>query len=60
MRYDTWNVRRPGGPVVRRRLEEAGLAPLCAVVLSARGIDTPEKAARFLDSSRSRFMIPIC
>ena len=58
MRYDTWNVRRPGGPGARRRLEEAGLAPLCAAVLSARGMDTPEKAARFLDSGRSRFYDP--
>lgn len=58
MRYDTWNVRRPGGPEVRQRLERAGLPALCAVVLSARGMDTPEKAARFLDSGGSRFHDP--
>ena len=58
MKYDIWNVRRPGGPGVRQRLEEAGLSALCAVVLSARGVDTPEKAARFLDSGRSRFHDP--
>lgn len=54
MKYDTWNVRRPGSRGVRQRLEAAGLAPLCAMVLSARGLDTPEKAARFLDSGGSR------
>ena len=58
MKYGYWNVRRPGSPGVRQRLEAAGLAPLCAAVLSARGVDTPEKAARFLDSGRSRFYDP--
>ena len=58
MRYDIWNVSRPGSPVVRRRLEDAGLPALCAVVLSARGLDTPEKAARFLDSGPDRFYDP--
>ena len=58
MRYGYWNVRRPAGPGVRQRLEEAGLAPLCAAVLSARGMDTPEKAVRFLDSGPGRFYDP--
>ena len=58
MRYDIWNVSRPAGPGVRRRLEEAGLSALCAVVLGARGLDTPEKAARFLDSGPNRFYDP--
>ena len=58
MRYDIWNVSRPGSPGVRRRLEEAGVSALCAVVLSARGLDTPEKAARFLDSGPGRFYDP--
>ena len=34
---------RPGG-----QLELAGVPPLCAVVLCARGLDTPEKAREFL------------
>ena len=38
MKYDYWNVRTPGSPAVRRELEGAGLAPLCAAVLAARGI----------------------
>ena len=58
MRYDYWNVRRPAPPGVRQRLEEAGLPALCAAVLSARGMDTPEKAARFLDCGWSRFHDP--
>ena len=58
MRYNIWNVSRPAGPGVRRRLEEAGLSALCAAVLSARGLDTPEKAARFLDSGPDRFYDP--
>ena len=58
MRYDIWNVSRPAPPGARRRLEEAGLPALCAVVLSARGLDTPEKAARFLDSGPDRFYDP--
>ena len=58
MRYDIWNVSRPAGPGVRQRLEAAGLPALCAVVLSARGLDTPEKAARFLDSGPDRFYDP--
>ena len=58
MRYDVWNVSRPVGPGVRQRLEAAGLPALCAAVLVARGLDTPEKAARFLNSGRSRFHDP--
>ena len=58
MKYHNWNVRRQGGPAVRRRLEEAGLAPLCAGLLAARGIDGPEEAARFLASGPERFHDP--
>ena len=58
MRYDIWNVSPPGEPGVLRRLEEAGLPALCAAVLCARGLDTPEKAARFLDSGPGRFYDP--
>ena len=58
MKYHNWNVRRPGSPGVRRTLEAAGLAPLCASLLSARGINTPEEAARFLASGPERFHDP--
>ncbi len=58
MKYHYWNVRRPGSPAIRQRLEQAGLAPLCATVLSARGIEDPEEAARFLSSGPERFHDP--
>lgn len=58
MKYHQWNLRRPGAPSVRRSLEAAGLSPLCAAVLSARGVDGPEEAARFLSSSPERFHDP--
>ncbi len=58
MKYQHWNVRRPGRPSVRRRMEAAGLAPLCAAVLSARGLDGPEEAARFLSDGPERFHDP--
>ena len=48
MKYQQWNVRRPGGAAARRALEGAGMSPLCAAVLAARGIAGPEEAARFL------------
>ncbi len=48
MKYEQWNL-RPAAPLaLRRRMEEAGMPPLCAAVLCARGLDTPEQAARFL------------
>ncbi len=57
MKYQQWNL-RPGDAGARRRLEEAGLPPLCAAVLSARGIGGPEDAARFLASGPERFHDP--
>lgn len=48
MKYQQWKLPAPGGSAARRRLEESGLPPLCAAVLCARGLDTPEKAGRFL------------
>ena len=48
MRYEQWNLRRPPSPEALRQMELAGLPPLCAAVLCARGLDTPEKAAAFL------------
>ena len=57
MKYQQWNL-RGGGGAARRRMEAAGMAPLCAAVLSARGLDGPEEAARFLDSGAGRFHDP--
>ena len=58
MKYRHWNLRRASPPRVRRSLEEAGLSPLCAAVLAARGADRPEDAARFLSSGPERFHDP--
>ncbi|MBD5133817.1 MAG: single-stranded-DNA-specific exonuclease RecJ [Clostridiales bacterium] len=58
MKYQHWNLRRPGTPPVRRSLEGAGLSTLCAAVLSARGLDGPEQAVRFLSSGPERFHDP--
>ena len=54
MKYDYWNVRAPGSPNLRRELEEAGLAPLCAAILAARGIGGREEAEQFLASGPER------
>ena len=51
MRYEQWNLRRPPSQQALRRMEQAGLPPLCAAVLCARGVDTPDKAAAFLTQS---------
>ena len=58
MKYDYWNVRTPGSPAVRRELEGAGLAPLCAAVLAARGIGGREEAGQFLACGPERFHDP--
>lgn len=50
MKYEQWNLRRGGSDEARRQLELAGVPPLCAVVLCARGLDTPEKVGEFLAS----------
>ena len=58
MKYQQWNLRRPGKAAARRALEETGLSPLCASLLCARGLDQPEQAARFLSSGLERFHDP--
>ena len=58
MKYQQWNLRRPGAPSVRHPLEAAGLSPLCAAVLSARGISGQAEAARFLASGPELFHDP--
>ena len=54
MKYQRWDLRRPGTPAARRSLEQAGLSPLCAALLSARGLDDPQKAAQFLSCGPER------
>lgn len=51
MKYEQWNLRRGAGMAARGRMEQAGMPALCAAVLCARGLDTPEKAADFLSDS---------
>ena len=46
MKYHQWDMRRPGSAQARRALEGAGLSPLCAAVLAARGMAGPEEADR--------------
>ncbi len=58
MKYQQWNLRRPGTPRARRSLEGAGLSPLCAAVLSARGACEPGTALQFLSSGPERFHDP--
>ena len=45
MKYEQWNLRPSASLADRRRMELAGLPPLPAAVLCARGINTPEQAA---------------
>lgn len=49
MKYEFWDL-RPDRGKARRALEADGMPPLCAAVLSARGVDAPEKAAAYLRS----------
>ena len=58
MKYKQWNRAAcpPGG---RRAMEAAGIPPLAAMVLCARGLDTPEKAASFLDSGLDQLRDPL-
>ena len=44
--------------LVRRLAEGAGISEITAKILYSRGIDTPEKAARFLHPSRKNFLSP--
>ena len=58
MKYHQWDMRRPGSAQARRALEGAGLSPLCAAVLAARGMAGPEEAGRFLACGPERFHDP--
>ena len=58
MKYKQWNRAAcpPGG---RRAMEAAGIPPLAAMVLCARGLDTPEKAEGFLDAGLGQLRDPL-
>ncbi len=51
MKYEQWNLRREVPRADLARMGAAGMPPLCAAVLCARGLDTPEKAALFLSDT---------
>lgn len=57
MKYQKWSLRGEAGPVPRELLN-AGISPLCALVLHARGLNTPEQAARFLSDGTERLHDP--
>ena len=52
MKYKQWNFCTPSGEVCRAMVA-AGIPPLPAAVLCARGLDTPKKAWDFLDDRDS-------
>ena len=57
MKYKQWNL-AASDPAGVAALERAGLPPLAARVLCARGLDTPEKARAFLDAGRGQLQDP--
>ena len=58
MKYKQWNrAACPSGS--RQAMEAAGIPPLAAAVLCARGLDTPEKAAAFLDAGLGQLRNPL-
>ena len=48
LKYGTWNVSQPKASAVNA-LVGGGFAPLAAMILASRGLDTPEKACAYLD-----------
>ena len=48
VKYGTWNVAQPASGAVHVLLQ-AGYSPLTAMVLAGRGLDSPEKAKKYLD-----------
>ncbi len=57
MKYGTWKVRPLEGNRVAA-LQSAGISPLAAALLAARGYDTPEKAHTFLTSGKNPLRDP--
>ena len=57
MKYKQWN-RAASAPQARAAMEAAGVPPLAALTLCARGLDTPEKASAFLDAGRGQLLDP--
>lgn len=58
MKFKQWQV-APPCPDGRRALEESGLSPLLAAVLSARGVTDPEEARRLLSPQAEPLLDPM-
>ena len=58
MKFQQWNL-RGGRQPDPQDMTRAGISPLCAAVLCARGLDTPQKAAAFLADGEERFHDPL-
>ena len=58
MEHDTWKIPNYSDEICHE-LVRAGYPPLLAAVLRARGIDTPEKAMRYLSRSETLLCDPL-
>ena len=58
MKYTNWTL-SPCSPSALNALQEAGIPPLTAAVLCARGIETPEQARTFLSTDLSLLHDPM-
>ena len=58
MKYQKWNIGVPREGAVAA-LREAGYPYLMALVLAARGVASPERAAEFLDRDRKLTLSPM-
>ena len=57
MKYQEWRT-AACDPAARRSMERAGVPPLAALTLCARGLDTPEQARSFLGAGRGQLLGP--
>ena len=58
LKYGIWNVSKPGMEAVNA-LAQGGYAPLAAMVLASRGLDSKERADAYLDCNAS-LIDPFC
>ena len=58
MKYEKWTV-APPDPAALVALEEAGISPLLAAVLSARGVRAPQEARALLEGGETALEDPL-
>ena len=58
MKFKNWNI-TPCNPTAAAELESAGISPLSALALAARGFDCAEQAKEFLSCSPTRLHDPM-